>query len=233
MRTRSGYSIIEVSLSCALLLMATVGAFAIFRFGVNSFRMLTQRAELHAESQACLVRLREDIESASHTGTVINDLPARSATVQLASGSSNQPRHVLCVPGMLDWYAPGVFNPNTGLPTWDRYYLYHASTTSEGVLTRLELNAGPHTGQGWAMFSTYNGTYLAAPPGRGTNIGGTVVVSRRALSNRLLAFKVEKSSKTIVINLKFRASGRSAAGGGQRDEILELKVRLQPRNRAY
>ena len=233
MRTNSGYSILEVSLSCTLLLMATIGAFAIFRFGVNSFRTLTQRADLHAEGQACLVRLREDIESASHTGCQVNDVPARSSTVPLANGSSTQPRHVLCVPGMLDWYEPGVYDPNTGLPLWNRYYLYHAGTAPEGVLTRLELNAGTHTGQGWGWFSSYNGTYIANPPGRGTNIGGTSVVSRRALSNRLLAFKAEKSSKTIFVQLKFRNFGRSVSGGGQRDEILELKVRLTPKNRAY
>jgi len=233
LKPRAGYSVLEVALSCALLLLATVGAFSIFRFGFSSFQTLTNRADLHAEAQACLVRLREDVESASHSGSQVGNGPTRVANVALATGNTVQPRHLLCVPGMMDWYDPGVYSPLNGWPVWNRHYLYHASTAAEGSLTRLELDSGAHTGQGWGMFSSYLGTYLASPPGRGTNIGGTVVRSRRALTTRLLAFEVTKSSKNIVLELKLRGQVRSAAGGGRRDEILEFKIRLLPKNRSY
>ena len=233
--TRRGFTLIEVILGCALLLMVTMVMFSVFRFGYQGFRLACGRNDLQSEARATLSRLQQDMEQSTFKGITFDAGVNRQVSVPLLSGASLQPRHLLSMPSLSDWNSSSQFDSDTGMPIWDGYVLYQPTLgTDKARLFRVELSSSNLSGQSWPDLMSYSGLYLSQPAPPGTTMGGATVLSLRALAGNLLGFKVTKSSKDfeVVLRLWNRTKGPTE-GRQQRDEILELQARILPKNQAY
>ncbi|MBT9583038.1 hypothetical protein IV102_06805 [bacterium] len=216
-------------------MLASLVIFSVFNYGQRGFRMAAGRNDLQSDARSSLTRLKHDLEHSTLTGVSVDSGILRKVTVPLMAGPSVQPRHLVCMPALSDWNAPGNFHGTTGLPLWDRYILYHADLqTDKARLFRVELQVASFPGDSWAGFLTYAAGFLGNPPPGGATVGGGTVRGLRALAGNLLGFEVSKSTKNAVVVLRLwnRVKG-PLEGSKLRDEILELRSRIAPNNRPH
>ena len=232
---KQGFSLLEVILSCSLLMLASAVIFSVFCYGQRGFSLASGRNSIQCDARSTFARLRQDLEQSAWSGVSLDTGVLRRATVPLSTGPSVQPRDLICMASLTDWYASGNFDPVTGLPLWNSYVLYHPDLqTNQSKLYRVELVVPAFSGGGWSDFTTYFTGYLGTPPAVGTNISGAVVRSRRVLAGSLLGFEISKSTKSILVTLRLwnRAKG-VVQGSKDKDEILEIRSRIAPNNLAY
>lgn len=225
------FSLLELTMSCALLSLFFLAIFVVFERGFYGYSTASKRMDSVSEMQAIVSRLESDSELATLGGSQVID--TRTANVVLDSGTAAYPRHIVCLPGLGDWSNPLRFDDESGLPIWDRYLIYHAELTQDSAaLVRVELEPPTFGGHGWAGLSQYVLAFPNQAPGRGAAVGDGQVRSRRALTNHLLAFAASKTTTALSFTIRLRSRTKGATGPA-RDEVLEAQVRVAPKNRGY
>jgi hypothetical protein len=236
-RVARGFSLLEAVVSCALLAVTATLLFLTLNLGFKGFNLASTRMGVQGEMQTAVSRLQQDLELTTLVG--VQPFTQRSVDLVLDSTVTTQARHILCLPGLSDWQPANgnaMFVAETGLPRWDRYLVYHSDLqTADSRLHRLEIDpGGVFGGSRWTDFSSYLSGYPGSPPVRGAIIGRSTVTLVRELTRHLLSFEVVKENTGVAVVLKMRARGRNPVEGGtSRDELLETRMRLVPRNQAY
>jgi len=229
-----GFSLLELILANALLLLATGVVFWLFGFATVGYRNAAGRNALQADAQAALTRIKEDLEVSTLNGCTVDSQLLRKVNVSTLAGISSQPRYLLCMPGMTNWDDGSKYRMDDGMPIWDSFILYHPELAAHRArLFRIQLAAPDYAGQSWPDFTLYKGAYLSGPPPKGTSVGAGVVRSIRALAGNVLGFEATKSSRTILVILRLWDRNRPQEGSRVRDEILEVKMQVQPKNFAF
>mgnify|MGYP000953546353 CR=1 FL=1 len=228
---KRAFSLLELTLSCALLSLFFLAIFVLFERGIYGYSTASKRMDSAAEMRAIVTRLESDAELATLAGSQVVD--SRTVNVVLDSGAAIYPRHIVSLPGLGDWSDPLRFDEQSGLPLWDRYFLYHAELAQDSAaLVRVELRPPQFSGFGWTNLPQYVAAYPNQAPARGAVIGNGQVGARRALTTNLLAFEAIKTTADLgfIIRLRSRTKG---ATGLARDEVLEARVRVVPKNKGY
>lgn len=230
-RPRAGFSLLELTLSCALLSLFFLAIFVLFERGFSGYSTASKRMDSVSEMQAIVSRLERDAELATLAGSEVID--SRSASVVLDSGTAAYPRHIVCLPALGDWGDPNRFDSQSGLPLWDRYLIYHAELTpNAAALVRVEVERPVFGGFGWASLPQYLAAYPNQAPPRGVGVGDGQVRARRSLTNRLLAFEGVKTTTALSFTIRLRSRTKGATGPA-RDEVLEAQIRVAPKNKGY
>ena len=223
---------LEAVLACTIFSLAVGSLFFLLHFGFKAFAMGTERAGTQGEMEAVVTRIRADIESTTLNSVQLYDNASRNVTVDLSSGSTVFPRHILGMCALSNWSEPSNFSDVSGLPRWDRHVLYQPTLDESGSLYRVEVNPGViGDGQGWAGFMGYVTAYPFQPPSRGTAVAGGQVLARRRLAQTLLGFSGSKQVQSVQLSIRLRGSGRKGNAGAQRSEVFEVQARISPRNR--
>lgn len=121
-----GHTLIELLVGMAILALLIGVIFLAFDYGTASFRRANDRQGAQGEMARALTAMQADLRRSHYrtiTALTLNASPRRDA---LALGS------------LKDWRDPGSFDGVNGLPKWDRYVLYYA--TSQGWLVRALLD---------------------------------------------------------------------------------------------
>lgn len=219
------FSLLEVVLATALLMLAVMSIFAIFDHGVGGFLTSTSRMSSQAEMLGALTRLRRDLEQTTTLGVDVSS--SRTASFELDGAIVTQPRHVISLAGLSNWSDPAQFDPNSGLPLWNLRVLYHSSLHERAAtLDRLEyLCAGSYPGDSWDDFSNYLTTFPDDPPPMNRSFAGGLFRSRRRLCQSMVGFEVAAQTTSVSVTLRILAQTQR-----RRDEMLEGKIRVQQRN---
>lgn len=232
MKARPGFSLIELVLACALFSLLGLVLFGMVEFGFRAFSMGGERMNTDGEMEVVLAQIRKDIELSNFVSLQLNDTP--TVAVPLDATVSNQPRHRLCMAGMNDWGDANNYDPGSGMPLWNRYWLYHADLQKTGHLFRIEIS---HTRRGnrgadpWTAFYGYQSAFPDAPPPVSALVGGDRIERVHPLTSRLFGWECRKTAAALVVDIRLQGSGRSSPTGGRRTEVLEAQARIVPRNR--
>ena len=225
---KRAFSLVEMVLSCALLSLATLVAFALFQFGNQAFRLGNLRNNLQGEARRVSGRLESDLRRADFTlTTVLNkgNLPAREV---LSSSGQLVQRDAICVPGLSSWTAASSYDGVTGLPLWDQYHVYYATTEADGgrIIRQTVQPAGfPYT-SAWAAFGA---TSLQNTP----NLNTGPILATETLAQQVEEFHlaVGTAPNSFSVSLRFRGTGGRKPGTGKRlDESLQVQFQFRAEN---
>lgn len=229
---RRGFSLVELMLGCTLLGLLTTALFALLSLGMRSFQTASVRAGGRADLQAAMEHLQQDIEQSTVAGATTET--HRQVDVRLEGAvARNRPRHLMCLPGKLQWESSAGFNAERGNPIWDCYWVYHADLSERGSLSRLELLPTGSTQPddlGWDDFPTYISSFPDMPPARGATVANFRVNAIRRLTQNLLSFEVLKSTDGIKVSLVIRNTTQSLHKGQRREELLATDLQIVCRN---
>lgn len=132
--TRKGMSLLEVTLASALFLLLVGVAFYVFDYGVRASQVSNTRGNLQTQATRTLMALQADLRRSSYGSLTILSRPAT------CNGTTVQ-RDALCFLGVGDWSQPSAFNTTYGVPAFDRYIVYYATT--EDPLGRIVRSVYP------------------------------------------------------------------------------------------
>lgn len=216
---KRGITLIEVIVVSALLLVISAVTFMLFTMGTRGY--------LHAVARTGAVG---DIHTLNRVAgrdlslTHIYSTRSHSRTVSTPRGNAR--RDGLCLVGMADWGADSAFETATGLPKWNRWIVYYATSEPEGRLMRVEFDRG-------APFYPLEplsdlDPWMAEDPA--TLPGDTRVT---ILCQNVHSFEVnsDEYQRLISLNLKlYNRAGKRMASEHQVEEFLEAQLEVSPMN---
>lgn len=220
---RRGHTLLEVIMASSLLVMVVASIFAIFDLGQGSYRLSVMRNDLQNQGRATLALLEREVEQTSLSGMAVADGSSRD----LSLPEGTVARHAICLVGLDDWTNPANFDPISGLPNWNRYLIFYATTESPGRLIRLEVSRAGAINGPWVDFESYLGNDPAA---LSLPVDFTLE-GHRVLAGDIYDFHLAPEDETMIFELKFRRRELAGLGGDRRrDETLQLKMEATPRN---
>ncbi len=219
MSRRSGFTLIEMVVVTALLLIISGITFMLFTMGTRGYRHAVARTgavgDLHAFNR---------LAGRDLTMTHIYSSKSRSRDVSTSRGTAR--RDGVCMVGLSDWGADSSFQPATGLPKWDRWIIYYATREPEGRLVRLEFERGapyyplePISNLNDWMVEDLN-----------TLPGDTRVTT---VCQNVHAFEVETDEYQRLISLHitlYNKAGKRMGSDQQIEELLEARLEVTPMN---
>lgn len=225
-------SLLEAVLSAALFCVVFFVAFNLFDLGSYNFHVGLLRHGLQSETRTSWTYLERDLRQTVLSGMSLDNGPGRNVTVPIQKTSVTVPRQIVSLPSLSNW-APNTstFDPDSGLPKWDRYVVYQATLdVPDGAFYRFELApAGGDASAPFASFATLsNVTLSSGPAGIGPVTGGSIT-GRRKLASDVLDFSVSITT-TVNAYLKLRGKAHSEASQSEREETFEVNVTIAPNN---
>ena len=216
---KRGQTLLETILAMSLLMMVVAAIFSVFDLGQGSFHLSVMRNDLQNQGRGALVWLERDVIQTALSNLAVADGPARSV-----NGSA---RHAVCVTGLDDWTEPANFDPVSGLPRWNRYLVYYATTEPEGRLIRLEVSLASNINGAWSDFVNY----LDNDPESMSLPSGYVLEGYRVLARDVREFRLAPEDETLLFELQLRRREAARMTGSEaRDETLELHLEATPLN---
>ncbi len=207
------FTLLEAVVSMALASLLLVVIFTIFAWGSTSFQLGMKRQDIQSAAERILVLIRKDFAQAAE-GSV--SVVKRISTL----GGATVQRDGACLNGLSNWRDPVLFDAVSGLPLYDRYIAYYATDQTMGQLIRLEIDPGGGAAGPWTGFDQ---SLMSAPPPT-----GPPVVRAAVLTTQLWELDFQPGPPpTANLKLRGRAEG---VGQSDRNELLELRLVLAPRN---
>lgn len=217
-RRYSGFSLMEAVVVFFILGLLSAGALALFIYGSRAFHHSITRQGLLGESERIRIKLTGDFKPSHHATVAV---AVRQTT--LADGTDVQ-RDGVAFATLSDWKDSSNFTVQ-GLPRWNRYVVYYATTEASGRMVRQLVEPGGNfPPRPYAAL----GTNLSLDPTNNLNVLQTTVLSKNVLS-----FEVERNEERqlLDINLKLRDGGRFEANSTRKvDEVQESIFSLEALN---
>jgi hypothetical protein len=227
---KRGFSVLELLVSVACLVVISGGLFAIFEMCSSNFRLGMTRSALQSQLTSFSTRFGIDARQCSIYAAYAND---RTVTVDLDPGVSAQTVNVrrdsLCLSALKDPNDPNSYEAGTGLAKWDCYWIYTATPENPtGQLVRFRRDRVPDTTQ--SVCSGFPGAaspYFTIPstlaaPGTSHTIG-------RGLYK--FEASVDVANQQILVRIGFRGEqGHTTAGKRSLAEVAETYFRVKPEN---
>ena len=221
-RGRRASSLLELLVAMGILLLISGVAFLLFGMGTRGFRVLVAQQGLESQLRRFTAVVRRELLVTHYGGVCVHTTPTA-----IEEGTTFD-RHAVCFPGLSDWYASGAYEPTTGLPNWNRYILYYATTESPGRLFRCLIDPGAVFAAGpLTAFSNNPQLYVPLDP---KTVPGQVSIT--TLATDLLEFRVglNLQETAIQLNLKLLDNRSNKLSGGRNQEIQEVNLRVTPLN---
>lgn len=228
------FSLLEVVVCCGLFSALAMLLFGALHLGFQAFALGSQRGGGQSQLEVTLAQLKRDLELSTFTSLQIENGVHRQIQVQNQHGDRRELRSLVAFVGMDRWLESTSYDPQSGVPLWNRYWVYHADLKRPlGNLSRVEVipgNAGSNTGTRWPEWDSYLTQFPdQSPPPQ--SLGDSRVVQNKRLSDQLLGFEVEATASQVLIGLRLSWQGRTNVTGQKRAEIQEVRLRVVPRNR--
>ena len=197
MRTR-GITLVEMLLSTTLLLLIMGLVVAGFRYGFLAFQRATVQQGAAGDLARIATSLKRDLRR-TH---------ARTVSIISRDHPSGAPRDGLCLGTLQDWNDPASFDGINGLPKWDRYVIYYA--TSDGKLIRSRLDpSSPDFSP--VPFPAYSEAYLSDDP----SLNPSQQTGYVLLSEQVEDFECELAGNSVQARIRIRGEG------GRTERVVE------------
>ncbi len=208
-----GFTLLEAVVSIALASLLLVTIFTLFAWSSTSFQLGMKRQDVQSAAERVSVLMRKDFAQATEGALSVVDrtVAPEGVTVQ---------RDGACLNGLSNWRDPALFDAVSGLPLYNRYIAYYATPQAPGRLIRLEIDPG---GPALGPWSGFDQSVMSDPPP-----AGPPTVRSAVLSDQVWEVDFVPGPPPTA-NLKFRASAQGV-NRSDRDEILEIRLVLRPRN---
>jgi type II secretory pathway pseudopilin PulG len=217
MKTRA-FTLIEIVVVCSIFGLSIGIVFLIFAMGTRGFNQAVERTGAIGEIHAITRAVERDVR-------LTHFYSARVKSRNVTTEHGNTSRDGLSIAGLSNWSVPANFNAQ-GLPLWDRWVLFYASTEELGRLFRLEMRRTP---RGYPL-KPQNGIdpLLTNDP-----VNNEDALRVGVLSERVESFQAELFPAQRLVKLKLRlVNNKGLLVGSQRkvDDVLETQFELSPLN---
>lgn len=220
MKIRSkGFSLIEMVVVCALLLVVMAVTFMLFRMGTRGFALGVMRAGSVGDIHAFSRMVGRDV-SLTHLYSVSEE----HRQVNTPDGTAD--RDGVCLAGLSNWSQDSNFHSVTGLPNWNRWVMIYATSEPVGRLIRLEMER-PAPYYPLRPFDDLAAWML-------DDLGGAPAPVRvNTLCQNVHAFRVEIAEQERLVKLRLLVKGqgpRRMTSQEKIDELLEARLEISPVN---
>lgn len=224
-RSSSGLGLAEILVALGALGVIFGTVFLLFSYSLHGHRLLDARQGVQGDALKARANLENDFLQ-SHFDSV--GVCRRTLNNQL-EGSR---RDVVCMLDLSNWNDPSLFD-EYGLPLWDRYVVYFATSDQEqGRLIRLELTPDPSPAPGAGLPIAPLPTLVLA----GIEFGpgsGLRVLNRQTILDHLETFAVTSDIATQLVSVELRNRRQDGARTGVTrpiDEAMEAVFEFDPLN---
>ncbi len=208
----AGFALAELLLCTAIFAILTGLCFYVAITGFQLFNQSTARQTLQRDTRAIFSWLQRDVGLSNLVRCVVS-------THQTGDVSKD----TLALAGLSNWQQPIATDP-LGLPAWNTVVVYQA--TPQGELHRYSFDAAS-AGLTVPLEKTDIANGLRQAEG-----GGLQYRDRRHLTNNVRSFSVSlnEARNTAVFNLILETTTRGVGAGKPRQEVLQLRTTISPRN---
>lgn len=220
---RSGFSLIELSLSATLLSLALLACFQLFEWSSRAFILAHLRSGLEGEARRVLASLHNDLRQGDFTClSIINSNvdPARRVASPEGSMVERDGYGLAC---LTRWDDPALLDAANARPRWNRYTIVYATLTNPGRLVKQYCRPGtpPFDGPVPALAGRMNENPATNPQASPPTI----------LSENVNEFEVlgDEVTQTLTYRLTLAARGTRKAEGKLINERCQVSfsTRLQ------
>lgn len=203
--------------------------FLTIAWGFRAFSVAVSRSDVTTEARRLSLFIERELQSSSYFSVAPS---ARSL--------GTERRDAVCFVSRNDWSVPGAFNTTKGVPEWNRYFLYYATTKKpQGELVRLSINpttlppdqAAEVGAFPYSRYSSNPDSFLPDKPSSGYP---AEVETARVIASSVQHFEVSMRPVTQELELRIllRQNGMMArrANGDREGGTFELQYLVQPQN---
>ena len=138
----SGGTLIETMISVAIFAVLVLSVFAVFQIGNENWSLMVVDHSLQTDGRKAAIVLERSLES-----TAFSDVQPSYNSINPTNSSNSGytiPRDAIAMPAVDNWSNPFNFDPKLGLPIWDEFVIYMATTQTDsyGNGELLEITIG-------------------------------------------------------------------------------------------
>lgn len=214
--SRRGFTLIEAMVVCGMLGLVIGGAFLLFAMGSRGFHQAVSRTGAVGDIHTVMRALERDVRL-----THFYSIATHGREV------SGQNRDGLTVAGLSDWSDSARFRED-GLPRWDRWVTFYATTGLRGRMIRLETE---RSGSGGYYPIRALGSISGFMSNDPVNLDDALRVTK--LCDNVEEFRVETDpySRIVKLHLRlFNQTGRRMTSEEVVEEFLETELEISPLN---
>ena len=140
--TKRGFSLLELMIAVGLFLGLSLLIFVFFRYGVRSFSKANQKHGMQTDALRTVVSLQVELKRSALASVLYENGSSRALTVD---GKLVQ-RDVISfatLKNFRDISSSENYDPDTGAPLWNRYWVYYATKDETGRMIRLKVDPDP------------------------------------------------------------------------------------------
>jgi type II secretory pathway pseudopilin PulG len=214
----------ELMIVMTLLGIVLTGAFLIFRMGSRGFQQAVSKTGAVGDVHRVTRALERDIQlSHFYSAAVHNRLTSTS--------QGNFSRDGVGVAGLSNWSIDSNFEAGTGLPKWNRWIAFYATSEELGRLIRVETErfkpAGSTTFYPLTPLGNLSGLLSNDPVAEPGNLRVTT------LCKNVRSFSAELDPYSRLVKLRlilYNAPGKRMTSEQKVEELLETEFELYPMN---
>jgi type II secretory pathway pseudopilin PulG len=213
---KSGFSLIEVGLSAAILGILTLVALSLWESCTRIFFLSTAREDLAAEARLCIASVSHQLRRSS---TESVDIGSRTATG--LSGTTVR-RDAVTFLGLSNWRDKTKIDVENRQILWDQYLILYASLTSPGSLIFQTAQPPGAPFSGPASWTNFPDTPSLAAP----------IYSTKTLSKSVEEFKIkfDDSIGSADLTLVLAKQGSHKTNSRNIDERAEIHLIVRVEN---
>ena len=227
---RDGFSILELMVAISLFLGLSVLVFAFFRYGTRAFFTANQKHGMQTDALRIIESLQMELKRSAKASVHLQGGTSRGMVVE---GESVQ-RDVVSFATLKDFRDLGNsenYEPTTGAPLWNRYWVYYATKEEVGRMVRLKVDPDPAPEAPVPIpLSDLERLYYHNPS---TNTFEGETPPFVVLSKNVHNFRVEDREGTFQIFLKLKEKHqKEAVEPGERRpfDYYEIDLSVRPEN---
>lgn len=206
LRRKRAFNLIEVLLSCTLLLVGLWASFEMVEWGSRAFLLVHFRSGLQAEARRIAAAVGPDLRKSDIHLLSLDDSPARQhfSTGEGESGA----RQGLAFANLSRWDDSSLIDGAECLPRWDRFTVVYATTEDLGRLVKQHYRpAGSPYRDPIALTGLLSDNPATNP----------AASSPLILSASVLDFRVSKDDQTSQVRLFLTLAGSAGKKSGRRN----------------
>lgn len=214
-RENTGASLLELVVALSIFALLSLAIFELFQLGTQNFALGVARNDLQLQARRCTALLNKELSRSSMESVGV-------VKAQVTVGGVVYARDALSFSTLDDWNDGGNFETVGGLPVWNRYLVFYA-TTAEPLGEFAYSSIVPSTVPASEPWDNMGGTFPTVSLASAAGMERSV-----SLSQSLLRFEVDLQPE--VLGLDFLLTG-TTQDSRRRSEHLQLKLKIQPTNR--
>ncbi len=228
---RRGFSILELVVAMSIFMILSVLIFSFFRYGTRSFYSANARNSLQSDALRVIEGLQLELGRSAHTSVrIVND-----SSRQVDIDGEQYQRDVISFVALEKWYDglnTAQYDPDTGAPLWNRYWVYYADRSPEGKVYRLKVDPDPPPLAAVRLpRDQFDDLYNDDP---NSNLFSGKLPGYTMLAKNVEEFSVKKVTEgefNISIKLKEKHQKRPSEDGKVREfDFYEIQTNIRPHN---